>query len=197
MNITALALQWVLGLAFGILGAASAAAWLRHRDPGRRFLTLSIALLGVVGVLSSVETTADPFGLINDVTLVLFTLSGWAFLLFRDNIVPLKQRTRIAAAVAVGVTVVLLLVAYAPLEGATSSGPLQAAAALLLLLVWGACVVEPLVRFWSLSTRLRRVQRSRLRALAAAYGGIVLVLLLSVAVGVVARGDLVYRAAYV
>ena len=46
-------------------------------------------------------------------------------------------------------------------------------------MVWSACVIEPIVRFWMASRRRPAVQRARLRAIAGGYGAIVLILLVA------------------
>ena len=55
--------------------------------------------------------------------------------------------------------------------------PVQTAIVYLLVAVWSGCVGEPATRFWLASRRRPAVQRARLRALSAGYGGIVGLLL--------------------
>ena len=81
MSSGSLVWQWLLGGAFGVLGVAAVVDWLRHRDAERRYLTLSIALLGAVGILhvasrsqvvdaayrlSSLESESRTLALAND-----------------------------------------------------------------------------------------------------------------------------------
>ena len=189
------ALQWVLGGAFVVLGVFTAADWLRHRDHVRRFLALSISLLGAVALFSTLDSLGfDHTGLLTDASLVLFAASGWAFFRFRDGLLPVSDRVRRAVGVVVLVTIVFLLAAYAPgTVSSTKVTALQAAAALVLLVVWGGCVVEPVVRIWWQTSRLPSVQRARLRSLVAAYAGIVVILVLNVVAGITPGGDAVYR----
>jgi PAS domain S-box-containing protein len=190
-----LALQWVLGGAFAVLGVLTAANWLRHRDHVRRYLALSVSLLGAVALLSSIDSLGiDHTGLLTDATLVLFAVSGWAFFRFRDDLIPIAPRVRTAVGAVVVATIVVLLVAYAPgTVSTTTVTTLQAGAALALLVVWAGCVAEPGVRIWLRSSGLPSVQRARLRSLVTAYAGIVLILVLNVVAGLTPGSDAVYR----
>jgi PAS domain S-box-containing protein len=153
-----------------------------------------VALLGGVAVLSTLAAAVtDPGGAITDASLVLFVASGWALLRFRDSLMPLRRRLRFFTDVLVVLTVLFLLAAYVPLAGAQRQGPVQIAAALWLLVIWGGCVGEPLLTFWRKSRRLPTVQRSRLRSLVLAYAGIVVVLILSVVFSVLNGGNSGYR----
>ncbi|HZU77476.1 MAG TPA: PAS domain S-box protein, partial [Dehalococcoidia bacterium] len=186
MSATSIAAQWVLGGAYVLLGMATSVDWLRHRDPTRRYLTVSVALLGVVALFSGIKSIGfDPAGWLTDFTLVAFVASGWAFLRFRAAIIPVAPRGLLAADAGVAAAIIFMLAAFAPAGGMPATGPLQTVAAFVLLAAWAGCVGEPLGRFWRLSQGLPSVQRSRLRALVAAYGCVVLVLALSVAVAVV------------
>ncbi|MFN2581306.1 MAG: ATP-binding protein [Candidatus Dormibacteria bacterium] len=191
MTAASQALEWVLGGAFALLGLLVAADWLRHRDAPRRWLALSAVTLACVAVIDSVATaTSSENEGITDVLLVLFALSGWFFFQFRATVIPVSRRVRVAMAVAIGVTIVVLLVAYVPSPGPTAPvTPMEAAAAVLLLVVWSGCVLEPVGRFWVHSNRLPVVQRSRLRALTLAYSGIIAILVLSVIVGFTGGGN--------
>ena len=59
----------------------------------RRFLALSISLLGAVALLSTLDGLGfDHTGLLTDASLVLFGASGWAFFRFRDSLLPVSPR---------------------------------------------------------------------------------------------------------
>ncbi|HYL70161.1 MAG TPA: PAS domain-containing protein, partial [Candidatus Dormibacteraeota bacterium] len=197
MSAASQALQWALGGAFGLLGLLTLVDWLRHRDHSRRYLAASIGLLGTVAVISTLSNAGVvKSDALIDATLVLFLVSGWTFLLFRDTLVPLPRWLRLASGVLVLVDSVLLLVAYAPgTVNNTMVTPLQTAAGLTLVAVWGACVCEPIYRIWRLSHRLPSVQRARARSLVAAYAAIVLILVMGVVAGFVPAADSVYRVA--
>ena len=181
MSAASQAIQWVLGGAFAALGLVSVEDWRRQRDRLRRYLALSVGLLGVVGLLSTVAAVGfDPGGVLSDVTLIAFLASGWAFLMFRDFLVPLSRVVRTGVTVLVVATGLLLLIAYAPARGNPSLTPIQAVAVIALLVVWAGCVAEPIQSIWSISKTFPSVQRARLRSLVGGYAGIVGVLLLDV-----------------
>ena len=182
----------MLGGAFAALAILVSTDWLRHRDRARLWLAVSAVLLGLVAVLGAAAATlASTSGLVTDVLLAIFVLSGWAFLEFRDSLIPLRSRTRRTVAATVAATILLLVIAYppwVPVPTGHASG-LQAGAALVLLGVWAGCVLEPVLRLWFRSRRLPGVQRSRLRALTLAYALIIGLLVLDVIVGLAGAGN--------
>ncbi len=179
-----------------MLGVFTTVDWLRHRDRLRRFLALSVGLLGCVALLASVSTLGfDTTGLTTDLSLIFFLGSGWAFLRFRDSLTAYRVGVRRAVDLIVALTAFVLVIAYAPgTVSASHVTALQSGAALALLAVWAGCVVEPIWRIWSLSGRRASVQRSRLRALVSAYAGIVLILVMSVVAGFAPAADAVVQA---
>ena len=192
-----------MGGVFALLVALISVEYLRHRDRPRRWLAVSVVLLGIVACLDAVASAlGSTSDVITDILLVLFALSGWALVEFRNDVLPLERRYRVAVAVAVLGTIAFLLVAFLPGSGATpplsSSGqqlpvaPLtvaQAAASVLLLAVWGGCVLEPVISFWVHTRDLPAVQRGRLRALTLAYGGLIGILAISVGTGLGGGGS--------
>jgi signal transduction histidine kinase len=109
--------------------------------------------------------------------LILFLLSGYALLMFRDSFVPFTSRTRrlIVAAIvlvaAFGIAVQLPAVAKQP------RGPLQTIALVAVLATWSLCILEPTVRFWLSARGRHTVEAARLRALSVGYGGILAVVI--------------------
>ena len=180
-----MALSWATAGAFFLLGLLTAASWLRTRDRSRRFLAVSIVALSAVGILLSLNILSHGrYQAITDADIVLFLASGYAFLEFRNVIVPLSPPVRWAALAAALVAAALVVVAGLPIDAALS--PLQVIAVLVFSAVWLACMVEPIVRLWSLSRVLPVVQRSRLLSITVAYAGVLVVLLISVAATLVA-----------
>ncbi|MGH7687296.1 MAG: ATP-binding protein [Candidatus Dormibacteria bacterium] len=192
------ALEWAVGGVFALLVVLIAYEWLRFRDRPRRWLAASVVLLGSVACIDAASTALNSNNeIVTDILLVLFALSGWALIEFRNDVLPLERRFRIVAAVAVLGTIAFLLVAFVPAPSAaavtspkgTPLNTLQAAASLLLLAVWGACVLEPVASFWVHSGRLPAVQRGRLRALTVGYAGIIVILAISVGTGLAGGGS--------
>jgi PAS domain S-box-containing protein len=182
------ALSWAVGGAFLLLGLLVTGSWLRRRDPSRRFLAVSIISLCLVAALLSANLiTRGQYQAITDIDLVLFLISGWAFLEFRNVVVPLARPVRLIAFLIVVAASVLSVAAAVPLYGALE--PFQMTAVLVMCAVWLACVDEPLLRMWVMSRGLPAVQRARLRAIAVAYTGVIVVLLVSVAAALILGGS--------
>ena len=173
--------QAVVSLSFLALGLLTVVDWLRHRERSRRYLALAFMTLGLTGALSQVNTmTGYRLGaLVGDLTLILFMTSGFALLLFRDSFIPLSGRLRVGALmVCVGATA-LALATMVPAAPSIKPTGLQFAATVAVVVVWSACVIEPIVRFWGASRGRPAVQRARLRAVAGGYGAIVIILLVA------------------
>ena len=183
-----------MGGVFALLVVLISVEYLKHRDRPRRWLAASVVLLGIVACLDAVASAlGSTGGVITDVLLVGFALSGWALVEFRHDVLPLERRYRIAVAVAVLGTIAFLLVAFVPDSGVTppveTLTVAQAAASVLLLAVWGGCVLEPVISFWVLTRDLPVVQRGRLRALTLAFGGLIVILAISVGTGLGGGGS--------
>jgi signal transduction histidine kinase len=173
--------QAVVSLSFLALGVFTVVDWLRHRERSRGYLALALATLGLTSVVGQVNTlTGYRLGaLIGDVALIFFMTSGYALLLFRDSFIPLSRRLRIGALVLTVAATAFALVVLIPSGPNRRPTPVQSVATIALVLVWSACVMEPIIRFWAAARRRPAVQRARLRALAGGYGAIVLILLVA------------------
>jgi signal transduction histidine kinase len=170
---------------FVLIAGLSALDWIRYRDAGRGWLALAIGSLGVVSAAGEIGKLL-PSGLTwltSDLTVPVFMLSGLALLMFRDTLIPLGHRLRIAAIAITIVVAVAVTVLRPTATGPSSSGPLQTSLLLAFVVVWSLSVGEPSVRFWLVSRHLPAVQRARLRSLAAGYLAIIAVLLVAVAGG--------------
>src|SRR5256885_1014173 len=173
--------QVLVSLSFLALGVFTVVDWLRHRERSRGYLALALGTLGLTSVASQLDTlTGSRLGvLLGDLALVFFMTSGYALLLFRDSFIPLSRRLRLGAlALAVAATAFALLVGIGSQPGQPGTA-LQSAATIALVVVWCACVTEPIARFWAASRSRPAVQRARLRALAGGYAAIVLLLLVA------------------
>jgi diguanylate cyclase (GGDEF)-like protein len=174
----------VLGYAttvgFAYLAGAAAWAWGRERTPGTGYPALALGTMAGVTMLARVEAlapvTTRPLAA---VSVVLFQLSGYAFLLYRGTLVPLSRtaRTLVAGALITSGGVLVVTGSAPPGEAPTR---LQFAGAVAVILTWALCMAEPILRLWLVSRSRPAVQRARLRALSGGYAGIVLILLLAI-----------------
>jgi len=172
-------LTYTVSLAFILLGFVTLRDYLRHPERSRGFLALAIGLLAITNVLGEIQTFSDnALGVVGqDLSVLVFLASGYALLLFRGSFIRLSPRARwiaLAAVIVVGVLFIVANPAFRP--GARPNG-FQAGVTLLVILVWCACVAEPIVQFWLASSGRPAVQRGRLRALAGGYAALVVILL--------------------
>jgi len=172
-------LQYAVSAGFVAISVIVLIDWLRYRERSRGYLALAIGLLGVTSLLGRIIPVAGPtFGsVLSALSLVAFMASGYMLLVFRDSFVPLTSRLRYGALIAVVVATVFEF-AVVPMGTKRPTG-IQSAAIILLIAVWAGCVLEPIIRLWLASRGRPAVQRARLRALAAGYAGLVLVLLIA------------------
>jgi signal transduction histidine kinase len=172
--------QAVVSLSFLALGTFTVVDFVRHRERSRGYLALALGTLGLTSVAGQVNAlTGYHLAALGDLALILFMVSGYALLLFRDSFIPLSRGLRIGALVLTAAVTALALAVTVPSDPHQRPTALQSAATILLVVVWSACVIEPIVRFWVASRRRPAVQRARLRAIAAGYGAIVVILLVA------------------
>jgi signal transduction histidine kinase/DNA-binding response OmpR family regulator len=183
-------LQNAGAIAFALLGVATAVSWSKRRDRSLGFLALTIVLLSLVSLLDRIPAAYTP-PLLPQISLLIFMGSGYALLRFRGSLIPLSKRWHTTALVALaaasgGFLAVQGLVAV---RGAPTS--LETGAGIVLVLVWSATIVEPIVRFWLVARDLPAVQAWRLRSLSFGFGGLVAVLLFAVGASAFASDPLI------
>jgi signal transduction histidine kinase/DNA-binding response OmpR family regulator len=106
--------------------------------------------------------------------------SGYALLRFRGSLIPLPRRWHLAAVVAIVVATAGFIAAQGLVAANLAPVTLQTAAVVVLVLVWSATIIEPIVRFWLVARHLPAVQAWRLRSLSFGFGGLVAILLFAV-----------------
>lgn len=178
--------QWVAAVAFGLVGCAAVVDWARHRGRGRASLAVALGSLGAVSLLGQLTSAVPALQVaLGFLTIPLFLASGYGLLLFRHELIPYRRSVFIGATALVvltGAVFVVLLVVSAPLkQNQVSPGLL--AAVVLFLAVWGICVAQPAITLAIASRGRPAVQRARVRSLSAAYGAIILVLIVDIVVG--------------
>ena len=173
-------LQDAVAVAFVALGVLVAISWLRRRERSMGFLALAIILLSAVVGLGRLQAHL-PFTipLLAQVNLLGFAGSGYALLLYRHSVIPLPRRWHAAAIASLAAASLLLLIA----QTITSNKAALTTIAVIWVLIWCACVGEPIARFWLVARNLPAVQAWRLRSLSLGFGGLVAVLLFAISVG--------------
>src|SRR5207237_6095548 len=177
-------LQNAVAVAFVALGVVTAITWLRRRDRSMGFLALAIILLAVVSGLGRLQAYIPimlPF--LGVIELLGFMGTAYALLLYRNSVIPIPRRWHAVAIVSLAAVSVLIVGAVSLSRNKT----LLTLVAVLLVLVWCACVVEPIIRFWLAARGLPAVQAWRLRSLSLGFGGLVALLLFAVSAGLLIR----------
>ena len=175
-------LQNAGAIAFVLLGVATAVGWARRKDRSLGFLALAIVLLSLVSLLGRIPPGYAP-PLIPQISLIAFMGSGYALLRFRGSLIPLTQVWHAVAVIAIVVATGGYMAAQALVAVNAAPIRIQTAAVIVLLVVWTATIIEPIVRFWLVARHLPAVQAWRLRSLSFGFGGLVAILVFAVGAG--------------
>jgi len=168
-------------VAFFLLAVGTLRDWIRHRDRQRTYLVLALLFLTLLVLITPINSVLHlPAQVVGDAGLVVFLLSGYFLLLFRDSLIPLGRAARTVITVAVGVVAVLAAVANLPSGGNPGLSTFQGIVLAAVIVTWILCVGEPIFRLGLASIGRPAVEGSRLRALALAYAGLVAVILVAV-----------------
>ena len=173
--------QNVTAIAFIALGIATAIQWRRRRGRADAMLCFSLVSLAGGAAIVRVQALLGPSAVAGILAIVLFELSGYFILLFRDSFLPLKRSTlRLAnVALAVGCLVGVALTTVFAHAGRYVTTSLT----LVVVLIWVAFVSEPVVRFWLASAKAPSVQKGRMRALSFGFSALIAILVVSVVGG--------------
>jgi signal transduction histidine kinase/CheY-like chemotaxis protein len=182
-------LENAAAIAFVLLGAATAMGWAKARDRSLGFLALAIVLLSLVSLLGRVPPDHTP-PLLPQVSLLLFMGSGYALLRFRGSLIPLSMRWHAIAVIAMLGASCAFLAAQALVAVKAAPQSVETWAGIMLVLIWSATIVEPIIRFWLVARDLPAVQAWRLRSLSFGFGGLVVILLFAVGAGAFASQPL-------
>jgi len=165
-------------VAFVLLSVAMLADWLSHRERRRGYLALAFGSLTLLVLIAPSLSDAGPYGRpLIDLAILLFLLSGWALLMFRDSFIPLGAGTRRFVAVVIVLVAGFAIFVELPTDAQAPHGALQSVALAAILITWGACVVEPIVTLWLASRGRPAVEGARLRSLSLGYTGLVAVIM--------------------
>jgi signal transduction histidine kinase/CheY-like chemotaxis protein len=166
-------------IAFVLLGVATAVGWAKGRDRSLGFLALAIVLLSLVSLLGRIPPDYTP-PLLPQISLLLFMGSGYALLRFRGSLIPVSMRWHAIAVIAMLGASSAFLAAQALVAVKAAPQSVETGAGIMLVLIWSATTVEPIIRFWLVARDLPAVQAWRLRSLSFGFGGLVAILLFAV-----------------
>src|ERR1700687_4392625 len=173
-----LALQLAIAIAVGFLAIRTAASWIRRPDRRHGYLALALSSLALLILIAPIlGGTGAEAQVLTDIALVLFLISGYALVMFRDSFVPIAPRTRRFVAAGMVLVGAFGILAQLPAETRSTHRPLQSIALAAVLIVWTLCILEPIIRFWIAASGRHAVEAARLRALSAGYAGILFVVM--------------------
>src|SRR6266581_1062898 len=166
-------LQLAIELAFSILAIRTIVSWVRQPDRRHGHLALALASLAILILLAPGLGGAGPAAqALTDLGIVLFLVSGYGLLMFRDSFVPLgtwPRRLITGAIVAAGVAGMALRLPSNPDSPHT---PLQTLELVAIVGLWAFCILEPIVTFWLAARGRPAVEKARLRAISIGYAGL-------------------------
>src|SRR6266516_1438225 len=133
-----LLLELAISVAFAILAVRTVASW--SRQPDRRHGNLAIALgsLAILILMAPALGGSGPTAqALNDITLVLFLVSGYGLLMFRDSFVPFRRQTTLLVTLLIVAVGLFGIVLQEPANPETPHTPLQS---LELVAIVGSCL---------------------------------------------------------
>src|SRR2546423_5956205 len=176
--------QVAIEAAFALLAIRTVVSWVQH--PDRRHANLAIAL-GSLAVLILLAPALDRDGatgrFLTDLALVLFLISGYGLLMFRNSFVPFRPLTTRLLTAAIALVGLFALVVQIPANPDAPHTPPQTLAVVAIVGIWSYCVLEPIVTFWLASRGRPAVEKARLRTLSTGYGGLLFVIVVGTIAG--------------
>jgi signal transduction histidine kinase len=184
-------LPLAIEVAFVLLTVAMLADWLGHRERRRGYLALAFGSLTLLVLIAPSLSESGAYGrLLTGVGIVLFLLSGWALLMFRDSFIPLGANARRFLALAIVAVAAFAIFVQVPTDTQAPHGALQTVALAAILITWAICVVEPIVTLWLASCGRPAVEGARIRSLSLGYAGLVAVIMFGTLGGSLVTNDL-------
>ncbi len=173
-----------------LLSVAMLADWLSHRERRRGYLALAFGSLTLLVLIAPSLSESGPYGrLLIDLAILLFVLSGWALLMFRDSFIPLGASTRRFVGLVVVLVAALAIFVQLPTDAQSPHGALQTIALAGVLISWAICVGEPIVTLWLASRGRPAVEGARMRSLSLGYAGLVVVIMFGTLGGSLVSND--------
>lgn len=173
-----------------LLSVALLADWLSHRERRRGYLALAFGSLTLLVLIAPSLSDAGTYGRpLIDLAIVLFLLSGWALLMFRDSFIAFGARIRRSVGLVIVLVAALAIFVQLPTDAQAPHGAPQTVALAAILIMWAICVVEPIVTLWLASRGRPAVEGARMRALSLGYAGLVAVIMFGTLGGSLVSND--------
>jgi signal transduction histidine kinase len=170
-----LVFQLAIELAFSLLAIKTIASSVRQPDRPHGHLALALGSLALL-ILLAPEVGSSQ--VLTDVGIVLFLLSGYGLIMFRNSLVPFHPAARRLITVAIIAAGIVAVVARLPADPTSPHSALQTFALAALLAVWAFCILEPITRFVMSARGRPAVESARLRAMSLGYAALLAVVLI-------------------
>src|SRR5437868_11461264 len=176
--------QVAIEAAFALLAIRTVVSWVQQ--PDRRHANLAIAL-GSLAVLILLAPELDRGGatgqFLTDLALVLFLVSGYGLLMFRNSFVPFRPLTTRLLTAAIALVGLFAVVLQIPANPDAPHTPLPTLVVVPIVGLSAYCVLEPIVTCWLASPRRPAVEKARLRTLSTGYSGLLFVIVVGTIAG--------------
>lgn len=184
MSLVLLVLQLAIELAFSLLAIRTIASWVRQPDRRHGHLAIALGSLASLVLLgSALGGTGTAAQVLTDIAIVLFLVSGYGLLMFRNSFVPLGTWTsRLITAAIVGAGG-LGMALQLPENPESQHTPLQTLVLVAIVGIWAFCILEPIVTFWLAARGRPAVEAARLRAISSGYAGLLMVVVIGTVAG--------------
>jgi signal transduction histidine kinase len=174
-----LVLQLAIKVSFAVLTLRTIVSWIRQPDRRHGYLALALGSLALLMLIApALGGSGFAAQALTDLVLVVFLLSGYGLVMFRDSFVPIGSNTRRWISAGIIFVGVFGLGAQLPADPRSVNGPLQSIALAAILITWTLCILEPVTRFWIAAVGRPAVAAARLRALSLGYAGIYFVVMI-------------------
>ena len=177
-------LAFAIEIAFAALALRTALAWAREPDRRHGFLALGLLALALDIIVSPEVYVGGVAGqAATDVGVVLFLLSGFGLLMFRDSFVPLNLRTRNVAVALMIVVGAAAIAVGLPGNPESIHNPIQTVVLVGIIGIWAYCILDPIVAFWLAARGRPAVEMARLRAISIGCAGVLAVFVFGTVAG--------------
>ena len=177
-------LSLAIEVAFAALALRTVWSWAREPDRRHAFLALGLIALALdIVVAPELDVPGEVGQLATDVSVVLFLLSGFGLLMFRDSFVPFRPRTRNVITALIALAGLTAIAIGLPGNPEAMHSPVQTLVLVAVIGLWAYCIFDPIVTFWLAARRRPAVERARLRAISTGYAGLLAVFVFGTVAG--------------
>jgi signal transduction histidine kinase len=184
-----LVLELAIEIGFAVLAIRTILTWVHEPDRRHANLALALGSLAVLILIAPVLGGAGPGGqAVTDVGILLFLVSGFGLLMFRDSFVPFRPSVRRSIIGAIVVVGLLGVVVTLPANPEAPHSVLQSVVLVSIVGVWAFSILEPIATFWIAAADRPAVERARLRSISIGYAGLLVIVVVGTVAGSLTPG---------